>query len=212
MSGSADKEANDDITVVILAAGRATRMGREKLLLMLGGKPVIRRVVETVCSAGFKDIVVVVNPRNEISIRQVLADLEVRMVCNPSFEQGLASSIVVGVESASAGVCALLLVQGDQPLVSAEMLRLLVTEWRENQTDFVAASYNDVTTTPVLFGRSLFTEMSALQGDVGARSVLRNHAGRLMAFPAWCGTDLDNEGDYRRVQQLWQMHHESALS
>ena len=56
----------DAITVsaVVLAAGRASRMGEEKLLLMLGGKPVIRRIVETVVAARPLETVVVVNPRN----------------------------------------------------------------------------------------------------------------------------------------------------
>jgi molybdenum cofactor cytidylyltransferase len=208
MKRNAYSESSNNITVVILAAGRASRMGREKLLLTLGGQPIIRHVVETVRAAGFRDIVVVANPLNEVSIGQVLADLEVRVVGNPSFEQGLASSIAAGVASVSADAISLLLVQGDQPLVNAEMLKLLVAEWHENKGDFVAASYNDVVTTPVLFGRSLFKEMAALQGDVGARSVLRNHPGRFVSFPAWLGADLDTEEDYHRVQQLWQQHRE----
>lgn len=212
MKRNAYSESGGDITVVILAAGRASRMGREKLLLMLAEKPVIWHVVQSVCGAGLSDIVVVANPRNEDSIRQVLDDLNVRIVCNPSYEQGLASSIAMGVAAIGSNAIALLLVQGDQPLVNAEMLRFLVTDWRRSKADFVAASYDDVTTTPVLFGSALFTEMAALQGDVGARSVLRNHKGRVIPFPAWRGTDLDTEDDYRKVQQLWQKHHECSLS
>jgi molybdenum cofactor cytidylyltransferase len=202
----------DKITVVILAAGRASRMGREKLLLMLGEKPVIRHVVQHVLDAEMHDIVVVVNPRNEYYIRQVLDGLNVRLVSNPSYEQGLASSIVAGVAEVRSDTDALLLLQGDQPFVSAEMLRHLVTEWCENETEFVAASYDDITTTPVLFGRALFGEMAALQGDVGARSVLKNHHGRVIPFPAWHGTDLDTEDDYRRVQELWRKRNECSLT
>jgi molybdenum cofactor cytidylyltransferase len=207
MKRNTPSESSDDITAVILAAGRASRMGREKLLLKLGGQPVIQRVVGSVRSAGFKDVIVIANPRNEVSIRQALADVDARLVCNPSFEQGLASSIAAGVAAVGADAIAMLLVQGDQPLIDADMLRALVVQWRSVDTDFVAASYDDVTTTPVLFGRSLFAEMMALRGDVGAKSVLRNHSGRLISFPAWRGTDLDTEDDYVRVQQLWQQHH-----
>ena len=97
------KESLSGIAVVILAAGRASRMGREKLLLMLGDKAVIRRVAEMVCDEkldGISDIVVVANPRNQDSIRAVLADLDLRVVCNPSFEQGLGTSIATGVDAA----------------------------------------------------------------------------------------------------------------
>ena len=207
-----NKELGGDITAVLLAAGRASRMGREKLLLMLGEKPVIWHVVRSVCDAGLSDIVVVANPRNEDSIRQALNRLNVRIVCNPSYQQGLASSIATGVAAVGSDAIALLLVQGDQPFVTAEMLRLLVTDWRENKADFVAASYDGITTTPVLFGRALFGEMAALEGDVGARSVLKNHKGRVVSFPAWHGADLDTEDDYRRAQLLWQKRNECSLS
>jgi molybdenum cofactor cytidylyltransferase len=212
MKRDAHSKSADKITVVILAAGRASRMGREKLILMLGEKPVIWHVVKHVRDATLSDIVVVANPRNEHSIRHVLDGLNVRIVCNPSYEQGLASSIVAGVAEVRSDTDALLLVQGDQPFVSAEMLRHLVTEWCENETDFVAASYDDITTTPVLFGRALFGEMAALQGDVGARSVLKNHHGRVIPFPAWHGTDLDTEDDYRRVQELWRKRNQCSLT
>jgi molybdenum cofactor cytidylyltransferase len=194
------------ITAVILAAGRASRMGREKLLLMLGDKPVIRHVAEMVRGAGLDeicDIVVVANPRNQDSVRAALADLDLRIICNPSFELGLGTSIATGVAAAGPDANALLLVQGDQPFVNAEILRRLIAEWREHQSAFVASSYDEITTTPVLFSRALFAEMAALKGDVGARSVVRNHEGRVVAFPAWRGADLDTEDDYERVQQLF---------
>jgi molybdenum cofactor cytidylyltransferase len=201
------KASLSGVTVVILAAGRASRMGREKLLLMLGDKPVIRRVAEMVCHSeldGLSDTVVVANPRNQDSIRAVLAGLDLRIVCNPSFEQGLGTSIATGVAAAvGSDASALLLVQGDQPFVNAEVLRRLIDEWREHQSAVVASSYNEITTTPVIFSRALFAEMAALKGDVGARSVLRNHGGRVITFPAWRGADLDTEEDYERVRQLF---------
>ena len=207
------KETEGGVAVVILAAGRASRMGREKLLLGLGGKPIIRHVAETVCGAGLTDvseIVVVANPRNQEAIHEAVADLNLRIVCNPSFEKGLGTSIAAGVAAAAPDARALLLIQGDQPFVDADVLRRLIAEYRQYKTAFVASSYDDVTTTPVLFSRVLFAEMAALHGDVGARSVLRNHKGRLVAFPAWRGTDLDTEDDYRRVQQLWQNYNEGS--
>ena len=200
------KESLSGIAVVILAAGRASRMGREKLLLMLGDKAVIRRVAEMVCDEkldGISDIVVVANPRNQDLIRAVLADLDLRVVCNPSFEQGLGTSIATGVDAAGSDATALLLVQGDQPFVDAEVLRRLIDEWQAHQTAFVASSYDEITTTPVIFSRALFAEMAVLKGDVGARSVLRNHEGRVVTLPAWRGADLDTEEDYERVQQLF---------
>lgn len=206
------QNCSGDIIAVVLAAGCASRMGREKVLLALDGTPVIHHVVRSVRDAGLTDVVVVVNPRNEEAIGEALASLNVRTISNPLFHEGLASSIAVGVAAVNSGTEALMLIQGDQPLVGAAMLRRLITEWREHGTEFVAASYDDVTTTPVLFSRAVFEEMAALRGDVGARSVLRNHKGLSISFPAWCGADMDTEDDYRRIQQLWKTHKECSLS
>src|SRR5205823_2397585 len=192
----------EGITAVVLAAGRASRMGREKLLLMLGGKQVVRHVVDTVRALDPLEIVVVVNPRNRAPIARALDGVAVRLVCNERFEEGMGTSISLGTRSVRDETEALLLVQGDQPLVTIEMLHALVDDWHDGQPDFVAASYAGLTTTPVLFCRRLFPRLAELAGDEGARRVLRRYHGRTVAFPAWRGTDVDTDADYAHVQSM----------
>jgi len=195
----------DAITVsaVVLAAGRASRMGEEKLLLMLGGKPVIRRIVETVVAARPLETVVVVNPRNRDPVVAALGGLVPRVICNERFEDGIATSIAAGTAAVSDGSHALILVQGDQPLVTTDMLLALVSRWRDGRPAFVAACYGGVTTTPVLFARSLYPELRVLEGDVGARGVLQRHQGVTVAFPESAGSDLDTKADYEALRSMW---------
>ena len=188
---------------MVLAAGLARRMGRDKLGLMLGGKPVIRQVAETVLAACLHEVIVVINPRSGDAIREALDGLPLSFVCNDRFEEGIASSIATGAAAVSSGCEAMILVQGDQPLVTSEMLRALFDAWREGGSEFVAAAYDGVITTPVLFGRALFGELEALSGDTGARSVLGRHKGRTISFPQWRGIDLDTDEDYARVLRIW---------
>ena len=191
------------VSAVVLAAGCASRMGEEKLLLPLGDKPVLRHVVETADRAGMRETVVVVNPRNREAITALVSDLTRRVVCNERFQDGIASSIATGTGAVSDDSEALVLVQGDQPMVTSEMLRALVAVWREDHPAFVAASYEGLITTPVLFARALYPELLALEGDVGARTVLRRHAGKVVAFPSWMGSDLDTTADYDALQKEW---------
>ena len=191
------------VSAVVLAAGRASRMGEEKLLLPLGDRPVLRHVVESVDRAGVRETVVVVNPRNRDAITALMSDHPRRVVCNERFQDGIASSIAAGTGAVSEGSEALVLVQGDQPLVTTEMLLELVSVWQRERTAFVAASYDGLTTTPVLFARALYPELRELQGDVGARAVLRRHSGRTVAFPGWMGSDLDTPADYDALQKEW---------
>jgi molybdenum cofactor cytidylyltransferase len=192
------------VSAVVLAAGRASRMGEEKLLLPLGEKPVLRHVAESVHRACLLETVVVANPRNHDAIAALLLDLTRRVVCNHRFGDGIATSIAAGTAAVSDASEALLLVQGDQPLVTSEMLLALVSQWQQGHAAFVAASYDGLVTTPVLFTRALYPELCGLEGDVGARAVLRRHRGETIAFPAWRGGDLDTTADYAALQRTWE--------
>ena len=191
---------------MVLAAGCSARMGREKLLLDLAGEPIIRRVVETVQSVQPAETVVVVNPTNESDISAALAGLPNRVVCNQQYRDGIGSSIAVGAAAVGSSCDAMLLVQGDQPLVTADMLQRLIDTRTKKERLYVAASYDGVTTTPVVFCGSLLPELKRLGGDTGARAVLERHAaqGCTVAFPPACGADLDTEADFQRVRSLWR--------
>ena len=82
-----------DIAAAVLAAGGATRMGRDKALLDLGGEALVRRSVSTVVASGIGEIIVVVNPHNQASIAQAVGDLPVRLVCNAHHSDGMGTSI-----------------------------------------------------------------------------------------------------------------------
>jgi molybdenum cofactor cytidylyltransferase len=126
------------------------------------------------------------------------------VLINPRAGEGIGTSIGLAAASVAPTSQAMLLAQGDQPLVERGMMRALVRTWREESPDFVASSYDEVVTTPVLFSSRLLHELRALGGDRGARSVLEKcfDRGRVLAFPAWRGTDVDTPDDYERVRHL----------
>jgi molybdenum cofactor cytidylyltransferase len=187
------------LSAVILAAGMARRMGREKVLLTVDGEPLLRRVVREVVALGLSEILVIANEHNRAAVFAALSDLPVQVLTNAQADEGIGTSIALAASSVAATSQALLLLQGDQPFVERGMLRTLIAEWKRGSPDFVASSYAGVVTTPVLFARHIFDELRALRGDRGARSVLERHsnAGRVLEFPAWRGLDVDTPEDYR---------------
>jgi len=192
------------ITAVLLAAGAARRMGGEKVLLTLDGEPMLRRVAREVVALGLSEILVVANARNESAVFATLSDLPVRVLVNPRAGEGIGTSIGLAAASLARTSQALLLAHGDQPLVERGMLRALVRTWREESPDFVASSYGEIVTTPVLFSCRLLDELRELGGDRGAKSVIERcfDRGRVLAFPAWRGIDVDTPDDYERVRYL----------
>lgn len=194
------------VSAIVLAAGDATRMGCEKVLLELGGESLVRRCARLARAAGAGEILVVVNRRNHAPIGGALRELPVRLVCNEHHTNGIGSSIATGATALEPGAQGALVLQADQPLIEVDMLAALIEPWRGERTAFVASSYAGVTTTPVLFDRCLFGELRRLDGDTGARRILAAHRpqGRLVEFPAWRGQDIDTNDDYVRTLEIWR--------
>ncbi len=195
-----------ELSAIVLAAGGATRMGRDKALLELGGELLVRRSVNAAAAAGAGEILVVVNPHNHEAITEALRALPVHLVCNEHHAHGIGSSIARGAAAVATNAPGALLLQADQPLIDPTMLVALIDTWRNERPAFVASSYAGVTTTPVLFDRRLFAELRTLDGDTGARRVLQHHAanGRVVEFPPWRGQDIDTEEDYIRAREVWE--------
>ncbi len=161
------------VGAVVLAAGRGRRMGPDnKLLLPFGGKPMIRHVVEAVLASRARPVVVVVGHESE-RVVQALAHLGVQVAVNPDFDAGLARSLQVGVAALPAEVDGVVVVLGDMPRITAPLLDRLIDAFRpEEGAGIVVPVRGGVRGHPVLFGRAFFDAIRALQGDVGARSLL----------------------------------------
>src|SRR2546429_526137 len=107
------------IAALVLGAGSSRRMGRPKLLLELGGKPLIRRAVEQASAAGLEPVVVVVGPHRS-EMEQALRGTAAQLVDNPDHLSGMASSLRAGLTALPVTVKAVVVLLGDQPFQGAE--------------------------------------------------------------------------------------------
>ena len=160
------------IAAVILAAGRAARMGDNKLLLELDGRPLVRHAVLAALASRARPVVVVTGNDAE-RVRAALSDLDVRFVHNPDFATGMASSLHAGIsavgDAAGAIVCL-----GDMPRVTTQHLDTLLAafEAAHDEGAIVVPTCERKRGNPVLWGRRHFAEIAALSGDVGARALI----------------------------------------
>jgi molybdenum cofactor cytidylyltransferase len=176
-------------------------MGKPKLLLKLGGWPVIRRVVGLVRAGGVDDVVVVVGHEKE-TLREALTGLPVRFSENPTPEAGQASSIQAGLRALSPTTEAALIVLGDQPSLSPEVIPRLLEAYRQRTSQIVAPVYQGAQGNPVLFAASMFPELMSLTGDRGARVVLEKDPGRVTTVPFDfpVPADLDTPEEYEALR------------
>jgi molybdenum cofactor cytidylyltransferase len=174
-------------------------MGRQKLLLDLKGKPVVRWSVEAVLP--HVDDCVVVTGQDDAAIRAALADLRVRYAVNPRPQDGQGSSIAVGVAALEPRTTAVLVVLGDQPLTPPDVIPALLTARQRSSKAIAAPSYRGTRGTPVLFAASVFPELRALAGDSGARSVLTAHPEHVavVEFDVAMPADVDTPEDLARL-------------
>ena len=187
------------IAAVVLAAGLARRMGRQKLLLELQGKAVVRWVVEALLP--LVEEVVVVTGREDAGVREALAGLAVRYAPNPRPEAGQGSSIAVGVAALKPWTRAVLIALGDQPRLPAGVVPALLAAHTQSGKAIVAPVYRGTPGTPVLFAASVFPELRALTGDAGARAVVAADPERVerVAVDAPMPPDVDTPEDYAKL-------------
>jgi len=187
------------IAAVVLAAGLARRMGRQKLLLQLQGKPVVRWSVEHVLGH-VEDVVVVTGPE-DTAIREALGDLAVRFTVNPRPQDGQGTSIAAGVTALKPWTTAVVIALGDQPRMPKTVVPALLETLRRSGKAIVAPVYQGVQGTPVVFSSDVFGELRVLKGDAGARVVVKENPERVetVAFDLAMPPDVDTPEDYAKL-------------
>jgi molybdenum cofactor cytidylyltransferase len=190
----------NNIALVLLGAGGSSRMGTPKQLLPYQGRPLIRHAVETGFAAGCDPVVVVLGSRVE-ETRATLEGLDVVVVENTDWEQGVGTSIRAGVSGAEIlGSEGVILTMVDQPLVSAEILKRLVEEHEETGRPIIASEYGGTVGVPAFFHREFFPKLKALLPTESCTGVILAHLDQSIriACPE-AETDIDTPEDYRSI-------------
>jgi molybdenum cofactor cytidylyltransferase len=191
------------VGVVVLAAGSSSRMGTPKQLLQFQGQTLLRRAALAALGAGCRPVVVVTGAHAERT-REELRGLDVLEVVNPLWETGMASSVRAGVSALmESGASAVVLTLCDQPHVTSEIIAALVVAHQATGSPVVASEYGGGFGVPALFGRALFPELMRLEGQEGAKQVIKRHAreARFVPFPGG-ETDVDTPDDFARLLGL----------
>lgn len=166
-----------NITALVLAAGRSSRMPeRHKLLLRLHEKPIIAHVVDNLLQAKLSEVIVVVGHEAK-EVQTALALRSVRFVRNPDYARGLSTSIKAGLAAIAPSTQALLLALGDMPLVEAnDVMRLTTSFARAQHASIVVPVFEGRRGNPVLFDIRHRNAMLQLHGDTGGKAIIQQNA------------------------------------
>jgi molybdenum cofactor cytidylyltransferase len=191
------------VTAIVLAAGASSRFGSNKLLAPLDGRPVLQHVLDAVAAAGLEDVVVVLGEARKAA-DAAIAWREERRVANPRPQDGLSSSLRVGLDAAAEdpAVEAALVVLGDQPKVRADVLRSVLAAAAGSPAPFVRARYPaDDAPNPVLVRRAAWAGVAGLAGDRGLGPFLAGHPELVLAVQAdGANPDIDTPDDLAALE------------
>jgi molybdenum cofactor cytidylyltransferase len=175
-------------------------MGRNKLLLDLGGATLVRRAVRAACEAGVDSVIVVLG-HEEARVRAELDGLTCQAIVNPEHARGFETSLHAGVRQAAAAD-AIVIVLADMPYVTSTMIAALVGRYRATGAPLIVSHYGDVQAPPTLFDRRLFGELLSTPGERCAKEVVgrHRHESVVVDWPATTRCDIDVEADYDRAR------------
>ncbi|MBX3507602.1 MAG: molybdopterin-binding/glycosyltransferase family 2 protein [Parvibaculum sp.] len=203
--GGSTAASSPRIAALILAAGKSSRMqGPNKLLMDVGGKPMVAHIVDAALESTARPVIVVTG-NAEAEIRAALSGRAVTFVHNPDYADGLSTSLRTGLRALPDEADGALVCLGDMPDIRAAHLDRLIAafdpeEGRTICVPIVAGKRGN----PVLWGRDWFAAMMDVKGDTGAKHLIGENADAVCEVPmpddaALRDIDTQAELDARRT-------------
>ena len=194
------------IAGVILAAGRSTRMGRSKALLIApGGRTFVAQLVETLCLGGVESPFVVGRVDDD-ALRVEVESLgaRARWIVNPDADTGgQLSSLLAGLRKADRpGIRAVMIAPVDAPMIAAETVARLAAIFSSTGASIVRPRYQGRNGHPVVFSRAVFDELRRADPAIGAKAVLRAHRDSIVDVDVpdpGVAADIDTPEDYDKL-------------
>jgi molybdenum cofactor cytidylyltransferase len=190
------------ISAILLAAGESKRMGRPKQLLEWRGKTLLQHSLESLINSAANEIILVLGHEAD-RISETLPTLPIKIVTNPDYKQGMASSLRRGLLAMDPRSEAFLVLLADQPGIGPEITNTLIRTFQQAdpKPGIVRPVYRGLRGHPVLIGVQYLKEALQLQGDMGARQILMNHSEDILEIDVDQDAvlkDIDTPEEYQR--------------
>lgn len=186
------------ISAILLGAGEAKRMGKDKLSLPWGKKTILEHCLQTLLRSRVKEVVLVVKDgREEIAHR--LSKMRVKVVVNPYYKKGMSTSIRCGLKALDPKSGGILIALGDQPFIKTRTINALIGAFGRAEGKIIVPSFRGRRGHPVIFHRKYEEELLRLRGDAGGKTIMMKHPEDVRIIPVKSEgviRDIDIREDY----------------
>ncbi len=171
---------NSHVAGIILAAGGSARLGTPKQLLKLRGKSLINYAVELALGSHLDPVIVVLGAEHE-KIQTVLAHKEkLKIAINERWREGQSTSLIAGLDALEVKDTPVIFLLYDQPNIPERFISGLIAKYEAEKPDIVMLETCGKKTPPILFSPNCFSAIRELQGDKGARDIIKNFDARFL--------------------------------
>ncbi|MCX6903776.1 MAG: nucleotidyltransferase family protein [Verrucomicrobia bacterium] len=189
---------------MVLAAGQSRRMGTQKLLLPMAGRPLITGIVDEVLRSPVAEVFVVLG-RDAPRVTQALAGRSVHLLTNPCTDGEMLSSVRCGLRALPPECAAALVVLGDQPGITAETISMLIQAFQTHSRGIVVPTHGGKRGHPLLLSMRYRDELLSQHDGTGVRGLLLAHPDDVMEVEVPASgvvEDMDTPEDYRRMSAV----------
>lgn len=187
------------VGAILLAAGSARRMGSDKLMADLGGRPLAMHAFEAILAAGFTRPIVAVAPGSPVA---GLVGVDAEVVESVDHALGMGHSVASAINAVPEGWTAAIICLADMPFVRPDTLRALAAAAAPDA--IVRPFFDGRPGNPVLWGRNHFPALATLSGDRGGRDIMAEHRPILIVCDdPGVMTDIDTPEALAEARKNW---------
>ncbi|OEJ99005.1 hypothetical protein A8C32_07440 [Flavivirga aquatica] len=193
-----------NISIIILAAGQSSRMGRIKQLLPYEKSTLLEVTIHNALASKANNVYCVLGANSGL-IKKEIKEPEVTFINNPNWKSGLSSSIVSGIkhlQTLKEHSDAVLITLADQPHVDSAYIDSLINLYQDNQGEIIASAYENKKGVPAIFPITIIDKLLKLEGDKGAKSFLNNSEYNIITLELesfQIFRDIDTPEDYKKL-------------
>jgi molybdenum cofactor cytidylyltransferase len=189
--------------IIILAAGISARLGTPKQNLVYEGQTLLQRTIKSALATVCHPVIVMLGGNAGI-IMPTIENLPVNIVYNENWQEGMSSSIRLGVvylQKNHVKINSVILMLCDQPFVNTELLNQL--KLSTTKKSIVVCAYNSGIGPPAFFDSHYFPELLLLQGNDGAKNLILKHETHITTIPFPLGNiDIDTLDDFEQLKDF----------